>query len=150
MKQIPSIPHVNALTLSDRADGVRGRYCVGFTDANGTRWHWNHCDGGSFNAFGTLIVGEDAANALLNALRRAHNFYSAGKTTIDGLNARIHDLENLLSEATNETHDYMCKLETANNRVAELEQANTEVRIALGQRLKQLSELHDELAQLSI
>lgn len=58
-----------ALRLYDRADGVRGRYCVG-------RWtgqyneYWNE-PAGRFAAFGTVYVGEDAARAKLEALASA-------------------------------------------------------------------------------
>lgn len=56
------------LRLYDRADGVRGRFCVGRLQPNGwTHEYWNdHIDG--FTAFGTLIVGEAAAKKKMSKI----------------------------------------------------------------------------------
>lgn len=99
-KGIGAVPKFADLTLSDRADGVKGHYCVGFTDEQGTRWSWNKADGGHFGAYGTLIVGEEAALALLAALQKAHNVYTAGTNTIETYRESEARLNQLLTEAS--------------------------------------------------
>lgn len=130
-KGIGAVPKFADLTLSDRADGVKGHYCVGFTDEQGTRWSWNKADGGHFGAYGTLIVGEEAALALLAALQKAHNFYTAGTNTIETYRESEARLNQLLTEASAETREAWCKLDKANAKIAELEAYRTSIVSAL-------------------
>ena len=130
-KGIGAVPKFADLTLSDRADGVKGHYCVGFTDEQGTRWSWNKADGGHFGAYGTLIVGEEAALALLAALQKAHNFYTAGTNTIETYRESEARLNQLLTEASAETREAWRKLDKANAKIAELEAYRTSIVSAL-------------------
>lgn len=130
-KGIAAVPKFADLNLSDRADGVKGHYCVGFTDAHNTRWSWNKADGGHFGAYGTLIVGDEAALALLAALQKAHNFYTAGTNTIETYRESEARLNALLSEASVETREAWRKLDEANAKIAELEAYKASVISAL-------------------
>ena len=120
-KGIGAVPKFADLTLSDYADGVKGHHCVGFTDERGTGWSWNKADGGHFGAYGTLIVGEEAATALLAALQKAHNLYTAGNSTIETYRESEDRLNQLLAEASAETREAWRKLAEANSKIAELE-----------------------------
>lgn len=131
MKQISSIPHDDALMIFDSVNNIPGSYCVGYIDENNTSWYWNQNNGGTFEEFGTLIYSRAGADALLQALRRAHHFYVAAKTTINDLNSRNCELEGLVSQALNETKNYMRELEIAHQRIADLEAFRSEVRKVL-------------------
>jgi hypothetical protein len=58
------------LRLFDGADGVRGHYCVGYTDANGTSYYWGDLGGGRFGwaSAGVVLISRTAAEALRASL----------------------------------------------------------------------------------
>lgn len=143
-KSIGSVPKYADLNLSDHADGVQGHYCVGFTDEQGTRWSWNQAKGGYFGAYGTVIVGAEAANALLTALQRAHNLYVAGESTIKKYRESEDHLNKLLNDASNETREAWRKLGEANGRISDLEAVLLLVRERLGSASQHINNLLPE------
>ena len=60
------------IVLFDRADGVKGHFCVGYRDDNGTAWYWSKNAG--FSSFGHCFTKEDDAITCAAALRAGiHN-----------------------------------------------------------------------------
>lgn len=58
-----------SMKLIDRADGIRGHFCIGRLTGNGLFWEfWNK---GIWKAVGQVFVGKTVAERKLKSLRKA-------------------------------------------------------------------------------